>query len=825
MCSSEQVIMFTCSPVNMFTNKFVVWFNEVDKEDITLVGGKGANLGEMTKAGIPVPPGFIVTASAYFYFLQKNNLKSKIKNALASCDVNDPRQLDHASKTIQKIILSAKIPKEISQAIIDYYFRLNQIYDDTVLYHYKQVQKKKIIDKIKNGFAQSLKKVKKFTELPLVAVRSSATAEDLPEASFAGQQETFLNIEGEANLIESVRKCWASLFEPRAIFYRQEHNFDHFKVGIAVPVQKMIQSETSGVMFTVDPLTNNKITIVIEAIFGLGELIVQGTITPDHYKINKQSLKIFEKQIAPQEKMLKLQKSRNILKTIPKKLQKNQKLTDRQITEIAIWGKKIEKHYYFPQDIEWAVENGHIYILQTRPITTINEKLKIENGKLQSKIEKELKIFLSGTGASPGIATGPVKIIQSSKELHKIKPGDVLVAEMTNPSYVPVMKKAVAIITDKGGQTSHAAIVSRELGIPCIVGAKNAVKKLKNGLVITVNGSTGKVYKGGYLNNKIISRYSNKSMNPPAGRQISNILNISHIKTATKLYLNLAEPDLSKELSQRNVDGIGLLRAEFILAKIGRHPKQFIKERTQKLFVKNLSENIKKIAHNFYPKPVVYRATDFKTNEYRDLKYGRLYEPEEPNPMLGFRGAFRYISNDDIFNLELQAIKIIRNKYNLKNLWLMIPFVHTVRELIEVKSLIYLAGLRRSSSFKIWMMVEIPSNVILLEKFIEAGIDGVSIGSNDLTMLILGVDRDNSEVASVYNEQDPAVLWCLEKVIKICHQYKITSSICGQAPSEYPELVEKLVKWGITSISVNADAIERTREIIYEAEKKLVVKL
>ena len=430
-------------------------------------------------------------------------------------------------------------------------------------------------------------------------------------------------------------------------------------------------------------------------------------------------------------------------------------------------------------------------------------------------------VLVNGDPASPGIASGPVRVIKSVKEIDQVHPGDVLVAPQTNPDYVPAMRKAVAIVTETGGRTSHAAIVSRELGIPAIVGVAGATTKLTTGQVITVHGSRGVVYKGGIYKSAGIKDDdgNSQSLTPGSPTKI-----FKDYKTATKVYVNLAEPNRVEEVAKQHVDGVGLLRAEFMIAGIGVHPKKFIKDRKQEHFVGALSEKLAVFCKAFNPRPVVYRATDFRTNEYRNLKGGSEFEPEEANPMLGFRGCYRYISDPAVFELELEAIKRVRNKMNLKNLWLMIPFVHTPGELAQVKKIIAAEGLTRSSSFKLWMMVEIPSNVILLEQFLEQGIDGVSIGSNDLTMLILGVDRDNSEVAQVFNERDPAVLWALERVIKTCHKHHVTSSICGQAPSDYPELVEKLVHWGITSISVNRDVIGQVRQTIYEAEAKLVTK-
>lgn len=752
------------------TNLFIKWFSEIDKNDIPEVGGKGANLGEMVSFGIPVPPGFCVTSAAYFYFLEKNNLKPQIQKILLKTDKNDPYSYSIVSDKIKKLILKGTIPKDLAFEIMASYLKLGG----------------------------GLKEI-------LVAVRSSATAEDLPTASFAGQQASFLNISGEANVVSKVRECWASLFEPRAIFYREEKGFDHFKVGIAVPIQKMIQSETSGVMFTVDPVTNQKNRILIEAIYGLGELIVQGKVSPDHYLVDKNSLKILEKNVFLQPLQLIKVGSLNKEVPVPKKMRDKPKLRNKQIIGLAHLGKKIHQHYFFPQDIEWAVERGKIFIVQTRPVTTIRKK-NIDIEKREEKIAPKIRAaILVGIPASPGIATGPVKIIHSAKEIGKVKKGDVLVTEMTTPDFVPAMKKVVAIVTDKGGQTSHAAIVSRELGVPCVVGTEKATKDLKNGQFITVNGARGEVYKAGLKAKESFTLSLSRS---PA-----------LLRTATKIYVNLAEPELAAEVAAKNIDGVGLLRAEFMIAQIGVHPKKLIKERKQKLFISKLFQGMNTFCEHFYPRPVVYRATDFKTNEYRNLTGGKAFEPEEPNPMMGFRGAYRYISDPSVFELELEAIKKVRKEFD--NLWLMIPYVHLPWELAEVKKVVASAGLLRSSSFKLWMMVEIPSNVILLEDFIKVGIDGVSIGSNDLTMLILGIDRDNSEVAKIFNEKDPAVLWALEKIIKTCHKYKVTCSICGQAPSFYPEIVEKLVSWGITSISVNPDVIDQVREEVFEAEKNV----
>jgi len=761
-------------------NKYILWFKEIDKDDVPLVGGKGANLGEMTNfLGNFVPNGFVVTSKAYFDFIAHNQLDRKIKEILETTNVHQPTELNNASEKIKDLIIKSEIPTKIAKEIVRGYFKLGGFF----------------------GLKQAL-----------VAIRSSATAEDLPDASFAGQQETFLNIRGEANVVNHVRRAWASLFTPRAIFYRQEKGFDHLKVGLAAVVQKMVQSEISGVMFTIDPVTNQKNKIVIEAIWGLGEYIVQGIVTPDHYEVEKENYRITKTSTTSQKFQLIKVRGKTIKTLVPKNKQKLQKLNSGQIVALAKIGEKIHQHYYFPQDIEWAYEKGNFYIVQTRPVTTIKSKIKNQKSKLEVKGE----LILAGDGASPGVGEGKVVIIKKAKEIGKVKKGNVLVTTMTSPDFVPAMKRAAAIITDKGGQTSHAAIVSRELGVPCVVGTKIATKILKNGEHVVVDGKEGKIWLG-----KLKKLKSKLKLKKVKSKSLSES---KKIRTATKLYVNLGEPDLAKEIAKRNVDGVGLLRAEFMIAQIGVHPQKLIQEGKENIFVEKLASGMLKFCRAFNPRPVVYRATDFKSNEYRHLRGGELFEPEEPNPLLGFRGAIRYISLPQVFELELEAIKRVRNKHGYKNLWLMIPFVRTPKELLEVKRIIASKGLTRGASFKLWMMVEIPSNVLILKEFIKVGIDGVSIGSNDLTMLTLGLDRDNNEVAHEFDERNPAVLKAIRKVVKTCHKHGITSSICGQAPSEYPELVEKLVRWGITSISVNPDAIERTREIIAWAEKRLLKK-
>ena len=750
----------------------VLPFSKIKKEDIPLVGGKGANLGEMYNFGIPVPNGFVVTAQAYENVINHNALQPVIMEIIRRTEVTNQKELEKASIKIQRLIHTADIPNELVKEIFDSY-----------------------------------KSLKKGDTTPLVAVRSSATAEDLPDASFAGQQESYLDIKGEANLIQAIRSAWGSLWGARAIFYRATKGYDHFKVLLAVPVQLMIQSEVSGVVFSVNPVSKNKNQVVVEAVWGLGDYMVQGVVNPDHYIVNKKDLTIHSRQIVSQSIMEVRNHPSGVKKvSVPAAKVNSRKLTDEQVIEVAKLSIKVHQHYFFPQDSEFAVEDGKVFLVQTRPITTLqsgSSKVIVKESQI-----KNLKQILQGEPASFGIGFGKVVRINSSNEIDKVKLGDVLVTEMTSPDFVPAMKKAGAIITDKGGQTSHAAIVSRELGIPAVVGTKTATNLLKTDQVVTVNGSTGAIYTGlpEKDNTKAVAAFKEEEFP----------------ETATKIYVNLGEPDLADVVAQGNSDGVGLLRAEFMMAQIGTHPRKMMEDKKSKEFVDLLAENLAKFTQSFGNRPVVYRASDFKTNEYRNLKGGTHFEPVEPNPMLGFRGAYRYIKDEAVFNLELEAIKIVRNKMGFKNLHLMIPFVRTVDELIAVKRIIAAAGLSRSANFKLWMMVEIPANVILLDEFIQAGIDGVSIGSNDLTMLILGTDRDNEMVAPEFNEKNPAVLWALEHVVKTAVKHKITCSLCGQAASQYSDLVEKLVQWGITSVSVSPDAVDSIRRTVAFIEKRIL---
>lgn len=757
--------------------KVVVWFKELTRKDIPVAGGKGANLGELTNAGIPVPDGFVVTSDSYFEFITNTGLDKKASKMLSDLNVEDSTKLKSVSKEIKKEILESKMPDHIAKDIVQAYQKLCDIAGG------------------KEAF---------------VAVRSSATAEDLPEASFAGQQATFLNVKGEEALLKAVKGCWASLFEARSIYYRVQKGFDHTVVKIAVPVQLMVQSEKSGVMFTVDPITNDQNIISIEAAFGLGETVVSGSVTPDRYLVNKTGFNIVSRNIAKQDWMLTKVNERDQKVNIPTEKQSVQKLSDDEIIQLASIGRRIEEHYNFPQDIEWAIEGKTIYIVQSRPITTLK--------KMPEKVMKasEAKQLLRGFGASPGIAVGFVRIVPDPKDIAKVKEGEILVAKMTTPDYVPAMKRAVAIVTDEGGVTCHAAIVSRELGIPCVVGTKEATAKLSNGQMITVDSNHGIVYDGRV-----------DLGGETADKEKASVVATAPAKviTGTKIYVNLGEPELAEMVSKKPADGVGLLRAEFMIAGIGTHPKKMIELGKQQEFIDRLSEDLRTFCSAFYPRPVVYRFTDFKSNEYKNLEGGRQYETDEANPMMGYRGCARYVKDQDVFKMEIDAIKKTRVEFGLTNLHVMIPMVRTEEELAVCMDLMAKFGLDpKQKDFNVWVMAEVPSVVYLLPRYVKYGIKGVSIGSNDLTQFTLALDRDSPTIAWQFDERNPAVMESIHKIIQTCRELGITCSICGQAPSVYPEVTEKLVEWGITSISVNPDVVERTRELVASTEQKLILK-
>ncbi|MEJ2775016.1 pyruvate, water dikinase [Sulfolobaceae archaeon RB850M] len=767
----------------------------VKKEMVSIAGGKGANLGELISLGVRVPPGFVITSYAYKYFIEYNKLYDKIKEILESENLDSEEGAERASEKIKSLILSSPIPPDLQQAILSYYDSLVKLVGKEVL----------------------------------VAVRSSATAEDIEEASFAGQQDTYLNVSRE-ELLSAVKKVWASLYNTRAIVYRKSKGIDQLSVSMAVVVQKMVNSRSAGVMFTLHPANGDKNYIVIESNWGLGETVVGGKVTPDEIVIEKSTLKIVEKRVS--HKVIKIvynqqTKSNEVIELRGQEAD-TISISDEEAVELAKMALKIEEHYKRPMDIEWAIDADlkfpdNIFIVQARPETYWSSKKQVQE-KVQA-VEVG-KVLARGLPASPGIAFGKARIILDVKQAKDFQKGDILVTKMTDPDWVPIMKIASAIVTDEGGMTSHAAIVSRELGIPAVVGTGNATKVIKDGQEITVDAMRGIVYEGrvGFEEEK--EQQVTQPTTGVSGLSRDVILSLYPV-TATKIYMNLGQPDVIHKYLDLPFDGIGLMRIEFIVSEwIKYHPLYLIKIGKPELFVDKLAEGIAMVASAIYPRPVVVRFSDFKSNEYKRLQGGEEFEPEERNPMIGWRGVSRYISPqyEPAFRLEVRAIRKVREEMGLKNVWVMFPFVRTTWELEKAIRIMEDEGLRRSSEFKVWIMAEVPSVVMLADKFAQI-IDGFSIGSNDLAQLMLGVDRDSDLLARMgyYDERDPAVLEGIKKLIRVAHKYGRTVSICGQAPSVYPEIVEFLVRQGIDSISVNPDAVINVRRQVASVEQKIIL--
>jgi pyruvate,water dikinase len=785
--------------------KLILWFNEIGKEDTALVGGKCANLGEMiTRANVPVPNGFAVTAYAYRFFLEKSNIREHVFSLLEDLDIKNLKKLNEQTAHIRQLIETADLPIELKEEISSHYKILSN----------------------ESGQIGSL-----------VAVRSSATAEDLPGASFAGQQDTYLNIKGIEELLTSVKNCFASLFTSRAIVYREEKGFDHKKVYLSVAVQKMVNSKASGVMFSLHPVTGNRDVVVIEAAWGLGEYIVQGNINPDEYIVSKKDLKITDKIIADKKIMLSTKQGGGTEeRQVPTILQKTTCLTDDQIKELAKHSLILEQHYKTAQDMEWAWDSGDdkLYIVQSRPETVWTEKMKEhiftvkkETREIKRKVEptKERIKLLSGLPASPGTAAGIAHVILDASEASKFSKDEVLVTDMTAPDWVPIMRKAAAIVTNSGGMTCHAAIVSRELGIPCVVGTGDGTKLLKTGQYITVDASRGNIYEG-LLAELLKVKQTLEKIPLPDQQAVPCITTERETPvTGTKIYVNLGVPERAKDASKLPIDGVGLMRMEFILATyINEHPMHLIETGKSEKFIDILSEGITKVAEAFSPRPVVLRLSDLKTNEYRELKGGEKYEIHEENPMLGWRGASRYVdpSYEPALRLELAAIRKVRIEGGLKNLQVMIPFVRTPNELKRVLTIMKEEGLVRSRDFEIWMMCEVPSNIILADQFAKQ-VNALSIVSNDLTQLILGCDRDSAKLSKIFDERDEAVLEAIRHFIKIVHKHGGKVSICGQAPSAYTNFAEFLIRNGIDSISVNQDVAIQTKHMVAQIERKILM--
>ena len=784
----------------------VLWFESLRKTDIPSVGGKNANLGEMTSAGIPVPPGFAITAYSYKKFIEGTGIAQKIYEIIKETvtNPNDPKQYEIASKKIRELIEATPMPKDIENAI-------------------------------RSAYADLCKKL--GGNEVFVAVRSSATAEDLADASFAGQQETFLNVKGTDEVLKNTVKCWSSLFTPRAIFYRTEKGFAHEKVFISVGVQKMVNSRAAGVIFTINPVTGDSSQIVIEGNYGLGEAVVSGAVTPDDFVVDKKTLKIVERRVA--KKTIQYVRDPNTGNTVhtevPAEKQEQPCINDEEILKLSELAKLIEQHYGKPQDIEWAIDRdipfpANMFIVQSRPETVWSQKSA--EAPARPEIEKMkptemLNVIVKGIAAGKrGYGIGPAKVVSNPEEAAQVmKKGDILVTDMTNPDYVPFMKMAGAIVTDKGGVTCHAAIVSRELGIPCVVGAGNATKLMVTGKEYTVDSQSGVVYEG--ILPTLTEQLSSSSGVNARQSAVSGGIFQSVPVTATKIYMNLGVPEKIEDYKDLPFEGIGLMRTEFILASyIGEHPMHFVETGEGQKFVDKLAEGIATVARAIQPRPVVVRFSDFKTNEYRELKGGEKYEIVEANPMLGWRGCSRYISQwyEKAFRLECQAINKCRKEWGLKNVWIMLPVVRTVWEAKECLEIMRAEGLERTRDFKVWFMAETPSIAILADEFSKL-CDGFSIGSNDMTQGILMIDRDSERLGQMgyFDERDQAVKRIIAHLIKVAHENGVTVSICGEGPSNLPDFAEFLVRAGIDSISVNNDAVIATKKLVASIERKIIL--
>ncbi|MBW1895901.1 MAG: phosphoenolpyruvate synthase [Deltaproteobacteria bacterium] len=765
----------------MKQDDFVVWFRDLGKEDIPLVGGKCANLGELLgQIGVPVPNGFAVSAHAYQAFLKKTGASKKGNRLLSDVDIKDLESLQQASDEIRRYVEGLPMPKGLEKAILDAYQALC-----------KEAGKKGVS----------------------VAVRSSATAEDLPGASFAGQQDTFLNTT-KKTLIQNVQQCWSSLFTARAIVYRNEKGFSHDEVLISVAVQQMVFSAASGVMFTIEPVGGDKDKVVIDASWGLGEAIVSGQVTPDEYLVQKMPLRIVKKQVVNKDRQIVSDKKGSTKWTaVPKSMREKPALSDDRILRIAEYGVQIENHYGTPQDIEWAVDkDGRIFILQSRPETIYGTEVKVKRDETRNFGKDD--ILIRGLGVSPGQGSGKIKVLLNIKDLPSFDEGDVLVTEMTTPDWVPAMKIASAVVTDLGGKTCHAAIVGLELGVPCVVGCGKATKVLKTGQVVTVDGQRGLIFEGA-----VVQQEEPEAAGAPVDVTAQAI-------TATKVYVNLSIPEIAKKVAREtNADGVGLLRAEHLMLSIGKHPRLLLEEGGGQLMVEMFSRGLGQVAEAFFPRPVVYRCLDFKPDEFLELPGGDKYERDHvgPNPMIGYRGQYRYTKEDDIFRLELRAIRQAREAMGLTNIWVMIPFVRTVRVFRETIKIMAEEGLdhKTNRDFQLWIMVEVPSACFMIEEFCKEGIDGVSFGTNDLTMLVLGVDRNDTSVQELYDERNLGVLRAIAYTMAVCNKHGVTTSICGQAPSVYPDYLEFMIRCGCTSISVNPDTVVSSRRSVAMLEQKI----
>ncbi|HET7417897.1 MAG TPA: phosphoenolpyruvate synthase [Solirubrobacterales bacterium] len=760
-------------------------FGELGRGDVDFAGGKGANLGELTAAGLPVPPGFVIGAPAYAAFCEGTGLRGRIAERLAELDVDDTAALERASREVREEVEREPLPDWLAEAIRGAYAEL----------------------------------VGEGGDAP-VAVRSSATAEDSESASFAGMNETLLNVRGAEALLDAVRACWASLFGARTIYYRAKRGFGQADMDIAVVVQRQIRSTRSGVMFTIDPASGDRDRLVIEGAFGLGEAVVSGSVSPDRYVVVKDGLHVDRREVRRKElEIVSLPGGGTETRELDEWEGRKPVLSEEEVRNVADLGVRIERHYGSPQDTEWAFdEEGAVWMLQSRPVTTAGGTA-LGGEASDGEAGERGRELVHGLGAAPGEASGSVRIISSLEGATDLEDGEVLVTHMTAPDWVPLMRRAAAIVTDSGGMTCHAAIVSRELGIPCVVGTGEATKVLRDGELVTVDAGAGLVTEGdsakpAKTDAAFVLRTSSEQQRTNAGAVV----------TGTRILVNLSEPSQLERVAGLDVDGVGLLRAELMVVEAleGTHPRALLEAGEGERFVERMAASLNKFAGAFAPRPITYRTIDFRSNEFRGLKGGERFEPEEANPMIGYRGALRYMHEPDLLALELEAIGRVWEAGH-ENLHVMLPFVRSPREVAACREMFEEAGLFDRRGFELWVMAEVPSVLFHLSRYAELGVAGISIGSNDLTQLLLGADRDSELVAEVFDERDRAVTEYIARLLARAHELGLRTSICGQAPSVYPEYAELLVRSGIEAISVNIDAVDRARRLVAAAEQRLLL--
>jgi pyruvate,water dikinase len=751
----------------------VLWLEEIKKEDIPSVGGKGASLGEMTSIGLPVPKAFVVTAQAFRRFLIETGIEDSLFRKLERLDVDDNGALESVSRDVQDLVMSVGIPDQIREEITDAYTRMGA-----------------------NG--------------TVVAVRSSATAEDLPDASFAGQQETYLNILGEEDLLDAVQRCWASLYGARAIYYRAKQGFDDRSVNIAVVVQELIRSEKSGVMFTSHPVTGEPL-MIIEGSWGLGEAVVSGSVSPDNYVYDLRSGRVVDRLIAEKEIMI-VPEGQHGTKTVNLSAERRTApvLSDEEVARLATLGKIAEDHYGVPQDIEWAIVGDGVFILQSRPITTIRRP-EIPGAEAERAGQPKGTlgvVLLEGQGASPGVASGRVVIVRDVKDTSSVKDGDILVTRMTNPDMVPAMRRVSAIVTDEGGMTCHAAIVSRELGTPAVVGSKKATTLLKDGQIITVDGEKGLIYEGAVASSATAA---------PASVAIASAS--APVITGTLVKVNVSLPEAAQRAAATGADGVGLLRIEHLILGLSKTPGWYIEHGAEEEFIGELYNGIKTVLDAFPGKPVWVRTLDAPTDEFRNMEGGQ-DEPIEHNPMLGWRGIRRDLRSPEQFRMQIEAFKRLWAA-GYSNLGVMFPLVNHPDEFVQARTMMKEWGVD-VENVTLGIMVEIPSSAILIEDFIKAGIRFASFGTNDLVQYTLAIDRNNENVADMYEPEHPAVLRLIDHSIRACREHGVECSICGQAGSD-PRMAAWLVEHGITSVSANIDAVPRIREAVARKERQILL--